>query len=131
MERFLGALSITLLLSGLATVNQFQVQQNPAIQDVQQAGVKQDNPAAQDEPTFRQSELISILTKAFRWNRSRSGRSEFVVSQQNIPLSHWEYNPLQPLHHNHILTGYREKLFSPEQSLGEPFSIFARPQDAK
>ncbi|MBI4785180.1 MAG: hypothetical protein HY785_28320 [Oscillatoriophycideae cyanobacterium NC_groundwater_1537_Pr4_S-0.65um_50_18] len=131
MERFLGALSITLLLSGLATVNQFQAQQNPVVQDVQQAEVRQDNPAAQGEPIFRQSELISILTKAFRWNRSRSSRPAFVVSQQNIPLSHWEYNPLQPLQHNHILAGYREKLFSPEQSLGEPFSIFAQPQDAK
>ncbi len=62
MERFLGALSITLLLSGWAAVTQFQSPQNSVVEFVRAESSQSHSAPTRVIPD--RSEFISILAKA-------------------------------------------------------------------
>lgn len=99
MERFLGALSITLLLSGWAAITQFQSPyQSPQNSVVQfaQAESSQSHPAPAEVIPDR-SQLIDILARALkvspsqavyspldRFHHAQASRQVSVVSSQNM-----------------------------------------------
>ncbi len=128
MERFLGALSLTLLLTGLAAVAQVQTPSNP-VDQVMRSGLM--TPAAngelQPDAVLSRAELAQILVKVFRLDQQPS-RLAATIQLQDVPPSHWAYRDIQLVLQNRIMEGYREGRFYPDQRVtrAEAFSIFAQ-----
>jgi hypothetical protein len=148
MQRFLGALSVTLLLSGLTAAMQLQKPPSPLEQMVQaglmtpQSNNTQLNntqlestlKATSDADTMlNRAELASILVKAFHLDRQSLQplgvtTSKAVVQLSDVPSSHWAYRDIQLVLQNGIMSGYREGRFYPDQRMNraEAFAIFAQ-----
>jgi hypothetical protein len=142
MERFVGALSLTLMLTGLKAIAQVQPAPVQPLQ-VQPAPVQSQNPIDQvveaglmspfPDGDFRadvvlsRAELAAILVKTFHLEQRKSGQAA-VVQIQDVPPSYWAYNDIQVVLRNGIMTGYREGRFFPDQRVtrAEAFSIFAQ-----
>jgi len=144
MERFLGALSITLLLSGWAAVTQFQSSQLPVAQAVQ-AELSISHPVAPSSAPLDRSELISILAKALQLNRSQADHSSFdwvnhsqasrqvsVVPIQGMSPFDEAYSDIQIVLHNGM-SQYREGRFYLKQggTQTKVFLPFAQSHDLK
>jgi hypothetical protein len=96
MERFLGALSITLLLSGWAVVTQFQNPQYPVTQVVQ-TELSASHPVAPSEVFLDRSKLVSILVRALQFNRPQAENSLFDRSQHAGSSRQVSVVPLQAM----------------------------------
>lgn len=130
-QRFLSALSLTLLLTSLNAVAQADRSAQPmdAIADVTAAGWMTTAPDGdfRAEAILSRAELASILVKAFQLNQ-RQPRSANPVQLQDVPPAHWAYADIQTVLRNGIMSGYREGRFFPEQRVtrSEAFSIIAQ-----
>jgi hypothetical protein len=132
-ERLLGALSLTLLLTGLRGVAQVRVASAPTAADpvanVIAAGWMSNYPdgSFRADALLSRAELASILVKAFQLNQ-RQPLYAAEVQLQDVPRSHWAYKDIQTVLRNGIMSGYREGRFFPEQriSRAEAFSIIAQ-----
>lgn len=133
MERFLGALSLTLLLTGLVTAAQVQPSPPDPVEQVVEAGLMSRFPDGQfrGEETISRAELASILVKTFhldqRFDHRYSNRT-LSLAVEDVPPSHWAYKDIQLVLRDRIMTGYREGRFYPEQRVtrAEAFAIFAQ-----
>ena len=129
MERFLGALSITLLLTGLTTATQLQMPSNSLDQAVKAGLMTPQSDGISDiSTTLSRAELASILVKAFHLDR-HSAQHPFAVGQlQDVPASYWAYQDIHLVLQNGIMSGYREGRFYPDQRItrAEAFAIFAQ-----
>lgn len=127
-ERFISALSLTLLLTSLSAVAQVQISSDP-ITSVTAAGWMSTYPDGnfRADAVLSRAELASILVKAFRLNQ-RQPLSTDTVQLQDVPPSHWAYNDIQTVLQNGIMNGYRQGQFFPEQRVtrAEAFSILAQ-----
>lgn len=130
-ERFLSALSLTLLLSSLSAVAQVQrpTDSIDPIAEVTATGwmnVYSDG-NFRSESVLSRAELASILVKAFRLGQRQPQQSN-PVQLQDVPASHWAYADIQTVLQNGIMMGYREGRFFPEQRMtrAEAFSIIAQ-----
>jgi S-layer homology domain len=127
-ERFISALSLTLLLTSLNAVAQVQLSSDP-IANVTAAGWM--TPYADGnfraEAVLSRAELASILVKAFRLGQRQPLFAD-TVQLQDVPRSHWAYNDIQTVLRSGIMNGYREGQFFPEQRVtrAEAFSILAQ-----
>jgi S-layer homology domain len=129
MERFLGALSITLLLTGLAAATQLQVPSSPLDQAVQAGLMTPQSDGKSDINTMlSRAELASILVKAFHLDRQSVQHPIAAVQLQDVPASYWAYRDIQLVLRNGIMSGYREGRFYPDQRItrAEAFAIFAQ-----
>jgi S-layer homology domain len=137
MERFLGALSITLLLTGLAAATQLQMPSNSLDRAVQ-AGLMTPQSNGTDGTSdinmvLSRAELASILVKAFHLDRQSFQSSSLqpsvaAIQLQDVPPSYWAYQDIQLVLQNGIMSGYREGRFYPDQRItrAEAFAIFAQ-----
>lgn len=131
MERFLSALSLTLLLSGLSAFA--QVQPTPTsldpIDQVVEAGLMNRAPNGdfRADAILSRAELASILVRTFELDQRQSSPTA-TVPVEDVSRSHWAYNDIQTVLRNGIMTGYREGRFFPDQRVtrAEAFSIFAQ-----
>lgn len=127
-ERFISALSLTLLLTSLSAVAQVQLTSDP-IADVTAAGWMNTYPDGnfREDAVLSRAELASILVKAFQLNQRQPMQAE-LIQLQDVPKSHWAYNDIQTVLRNGIMSGYREGRFFPEQRVtrAEAFSIIAQ-----
>lgn len=129
MERFISALSLTLLLSGLAAVAQVAPSDNLMQPAVESSLLL--SPGEQDgdeqEAILNRAELAQILVQSFHLDR-RQPQDQSAVYLEDVPPSHWAYQDIQLVLQSGIMTGYREGRFFPEQRLTrvEAFSIFAQ-----
>ena len=143
MERLLGALSITLLLTGLAAATQLQMPSS-SLDQVVQAGLMTPQSNGKSSSTsgsasngasdgtsdintvLSRAELASILVKAFHLDRQSVQHP--VAQLQDVPASYWAYRDIQLVLHNGIMSGYREGRFYPDQRItrAEAFAIFAQ-----
>lgn len=131
-ERFLSALSLTLLLTGWSAVA--EVQRNEAFQsstdpiaEVTAAGWMQADSNLQPEALLSRAELASILVKAFRLEQRQPTQTS-VTAFQDVPAEHPAYADIQTVVRTGIMAGYRGGLFFPEQRItrAEAFSIIAQ-----
>jgi hypothetical protein len=129
MERFVSALSLTILLTGLAAVAQVQSSPQSLVQEVVDAGLMTPSPNGElrEEEAISRAELASVLVKTFRLNQ-RHIEHHVVLNMEDVPPSHWAYHDIQLVLRNGIMTGYREGLFYPDQRItrAEAFAIFAQ-----
>jgi S-layer homology domain len=134
MERFLGALSITLLLTGLAAATQLQMPSSSLDQAVQ-VGLMTPQPDGRSNinTVLSRAELASILVKAFHLDRQSFHALPFqasaaAVQLEDVPPSYWAYRDIQLVLQNGIMSGYREGRFYPDQRItrAEAFAIFAQ-----
>lgn len=129
MQRFLSALSLTLLLSGVSAFAQVQPSPDP-IDHVVSAGLmsRTTNGDFRAEVVLSRAELASILVKTFQLDQRTPPQAADVAQIQDVPRSHWAYNDIQTVLRNGIMTGYREGRFYPDQRVtrAEAFSIFAQ-----
>ncbi|MBE9181436.1 S-layer homology domain-containing protein [Oculatella sp. LEGE 06141] len=128
MQRFLSALSLTVLLSGVSALAQVQPAQNP-VDRVIEAGLMSptSNGDFQADTILSRAELASILVKTFQLNQ-RTPNQTAAVAIQDVPRSHWAYDDIQTVLRSGVMTGYREGRFFPDQRVtrAEAFSIFAQ-----
>ncbi len=124
MERFIGALSLTLLLSSLAAVAQV------APPDPLNPGIKTglnffSKDLSETDALLSRAELASILVKTFHLDKQPPASE---IPLQDVSSDHWAYRDIQLVLKNGIMTGYREGRFFPEQRMtrAEAFSIFAQ-----
>ena len=144
MERFLGALSITLLLSGWAAVTQFQNAQAPMAQVVQ-TDLSQPRSAAPSEALLDRSGLTAILARALRFDPSRADRLLFARSDDPIGSDHFSrqasgvslqsrspfseaYDDIQVVLHNNV-PHYQQGHIYLDQTVthARAFSLFTQP----
>lgn len=129
MQRFISALSLTLLLTGFAAVAQVQPQLLDPIDRVVAAGLMQrdSNGDFQSDAILNRAELASILVKTFRLE-SRTPTQSNTPEVQDVPLNHWAYEDIQIVIRTGVMSGYQQGRFYPNQLLtrGEAFSIFAQ-----
>lgn len=129
MERFLSALSLTLLLTGLVTVAQVQHTSTDPVEQVVEAGLmtRFSDGKFREEEAISRAELAAILVKTFRLDQ-RHVSPMLVVPIADVSPSHWAYKDIQLVLRNRIMTGYREGRFYPEQRVtrAEAFAIFAQ-----
>lgn len=129
MERFLGALSLTFMLSGLAAVAQIQHPSQADLTVVVDAELMTPSSDGnfQADTVLSRAELARILVKAFHLDQRRS-RQVSAMPIQDVPPSHWAYNDIQIVIRSGIMQGYRAGRFFPNQRVtrAEAFSILAQ-----
>lgn len=129
MERFLSALSLTLLLTGLVAAAQVEQSPPDPVEQVVEAGLmtRFSDGKFRGEEAISRAELARILVKTFHLTR-RPGDQMRVVPMDDVPPSHWAYRDIQLVLRNRIMTGYSEGRFYPDQRVtrAEAFAIFAQ-----
>lgn len=132
MERFMSALSLTLLLTGLFTVAQVQTSPETVDQAVEVGFTTDADGEFRHTETISRAELAHILVKTFdlreRLSKSRFPEHRSIGVIQDVSRSHWAYDDIQLVLRHGIMTGYREGQFYPEQRVtrAEAFAIFAQ-----
>jgi hypothetical protein len=126
MQRFFGAVSLTVLLCGFSAIAQVQPR-NPdpvaaALLDLQQTAT-----TSHAHASISRAELASLLVKSFRLDRLPPTQSS-VTTVHDVPPTHWAYEDIQVVLRTGIMTGYRQGRFFPEQRVtrAEAFSILAQ-----
>ncbi|WP_088893245.1 S-layer homology domain-containing protein [Leptolyngbya ohadii] len=127
MERFIGALSLTLLLSGLAAVVQVSPSQNstPNLLNAEiLPALKGD--LAQADAAVSRAELANILVTTFKLRSAH--KTAAVSALADVPTSHWAYKDIQTVVEKGIMTVYPGEKFLPDRQLtrAEAFSVLAK-----
>lgn len=129
MERFISALSLTLLLTGLAAVAQVQPSFRDPIDEVVQAGLMTRFPDGnfREKEGVSRAELARVLVKTFHLDEYPP-KIATAVPLEDVPPSYWAYHDIQLVLRNGIMMGYREGRFYPDQRVtrAEAFAIFAQ-----
>lgn len=126
MQRFFGAVSLTLLLYGFSAIAQVQPR-NPDPVAAVLLDLQQTAPTSQTHAFVSRAELASLLVRSFQLDRLAPTRSP-ATTVQDVPSTHWAYKDIQIVLRTGIMTGYREGRFFPEQRVtrAEAFSILAQ-----
>lgn len=128
MERFISALSLTLLLSGFAAISQIQPPSDNLVTQVVEFGLSSHLPQgeAQTSTTISRAELARILAKAFNLE-DRSVR-QVATPLRDVSPTHWAYRDIQLVTQNRVMVGDRNGYFYPDQRVTrvEAYSIFAQ-----
>lgn len=129
MERFVSALSLTLLLMGLAAVPKVEPSPRNPIEEIVAAGLMTRSPNGEfrEEDAVSRAELARILVVTFHLDQRRIDRSS-VIYVEDVPPSHWAYHDIQIVLRSGIMMGYREGRFYPDQRItrAEAFAILAQ-----
>lgn len=129
MRRFISAVSLTLMLFGVAAVAQVPSPLQNPVDRVVDAGLMSRYPDGDFRPEqiMSRAELAGILVRAFRLDRRTSTQAN-AVSLQDVPPDHWAYTDIQTVVRTGVMTGYGEGQFYPNQLVtrAEAFSIFAQ-----
>lgn len=129
MQRFLSALSLTILLYGVSAVAQVQTPlMNPIDRVVAEGWMSRS--ASGDfraNEIVTRAELASILVRAFQLNQ-RIPNQTGIITVQDVPTTHWAYDDIQTVLRTGVMTGYGDNRFLPEQRINraEGFAIFAQ-----
>lgn len=127
-ERFLSALSLTLLLTSLSAVAEVQRPSSPMDEVAAVGWMQADaNGNFHPESLLSRAELASILVRAFRLDQRQS--TQLSLPQfQDVPPEYPAYADIQTVVRTGIMAGYRGGLFFPEQRItrAEAFSIIAQ-----
>ncbi len=133
MRKFASTLCLVLLVQGLPTIAQAQVQlvQLPdPIQQVTTTGLMSNLPDGQFHPErfVSRAELASILVKAFRLDKRAAANQENVIEVKDVPNTNPAFNDIQTVLKTGIMRGYRDHMFFPNQRVtrAEAFAIFAQ-----
>lgn len=125
MRRFISAVTLTIMLSGLSAMAQVPPNR---IDRVVEAGLMTRTASGdfRENAFLSRAELASILVRAFQLDRRLPVRTE--VQTVDVPQSHWAYRDIQTVLRSGVMTGYREGRFFPEQRVtrAEAFSILAQ-----
>ncbi|MFM7428097.1 MAG: S-layer homology domain-containing protein [Elainella sp.] len=127
-ERFLSALSLTLLLTSLSAVAEVQRAADPMAEVAAVGWIRPDaNGNLQPDALLSRAELAGILVRAFRLDQRQSTLTT-VPQFQDVPASYPAYADIQTVVRTGIMEGYRGGLFFPEQRItrAEAFSIIAQ-----
>jgi len=127
MERFVGALSLTLLLSGLAAVAQVSPSQTPTPNFIDAEilpALKGD--LAQADAAVSRAELANILVTTFQLDPAKETSAAFKFA--DVSDSHWAYKDIQTVVKSGIMTVHPGKKFHPEHRVtrAEAFSLIAK-----
>ena len=129
MQRFLSALSLTLLLTGFSAVAQVQQPFTDPIDRVVAAGLMSRSPDGDFRPNaiMSRAELASILVRAFRLDLRAPLLAEAAVLQ-DVPDTYWASDAIQVVVRTGVMQGYEMGRFFPDQRVNraEAFSIFAQ-----
>jgi S-layer homology domain len=113
MERFIGAVSLTVLLMGLTAVAQVQPEASSPLSNLSPASRALLDPSvnklAQDSPLSR-AELAQLLVKAFQLRPAPKS-----VKAIDVPADHWAKSEIQTVLSRGIITPDRQGNFHPNQ----------------
>lgn len=125
MERFIGALSLTFLLSSLAAVAQVAPTHDPVNLGIKSGLSFFSKDLSETNTLLSRAELASILVKTFHLDK-QPPTSEIPL--QDVSSTHWAYRDIQLVLSNGIMAGYRQGRFFPDQRMtrAEAFSILAQ-----
>lgn len=130
MQRFISALSLTVMLCGFTAVAQVQAPTGNSINRVVAAGWMTRSPSGdfRENDVVTRAELSRILVKAFQLDNRIP--TQTVNPLQDVPQTHWAYNDILVVLRTGVMSGYREGRFFPDQPLtrAEAFSILAQAQ---
>jgi S-layer homology domain len=130
MERFIGAISLTVLLMGLTAVAQVQPEPSP-LSNLSPASRALLDPALNkltpDSPLIR-AELAQLLVKTFQLRPAPKS-----VRAIDIPASHWAKADIQTVLSRGIMTLDRQGNFNPDQLVprAEALAALAKTQGKK
>jgi hypothetical protein len=127
MERFVGALSLTLLLSGLAAVAQVSPSQTPTSNLINAEilpALKGD--LAQADAAVSRAELANILVTTFQLDPAKQTAAAPALA--DVSVSHWAYKDIQTVVKSGIMTVQPGGKFLPDHrvSRAEAFSVIAK-----
>lgn len=132
MERFIGAISLTVLLVGLSAVAQVQPQPEGSlaklISPTSKTLLAPDKIPA--DPPLSRAEFAQLLVKAFQLRPLPQGGQAKV---QDVSESYWAYSEIQTILSRGIMTRDRQGKFYPSQSVPrtEALAILAKAQGEK
>ncbi|MEP0869630.1 S-layer homology domain-containing protein [Trichocoleus desertorum AS-A10] len=145
MHRLLSAISLVVLLQGLQLVVQAQsVPETPPLGEpveviapvadpiaaVVAAGLmtKDSNGDFRETDLLSRAELASILVKTFQLNQRAAAKQGEPVPVDDVSPNYWGYKDIQTVLKTKTMTGYRGRLFYPNQKItrAEALAIFAQ-----
>jgi hypothetical protein len=128
MQRFLSALSLTLLI-GFAAMAQVQPPPVDPIDRVVSTGLMtlDENGDFRPDAPITRAELANILVRAFRLDRRTPLYAE-LAPLDDVPEDHWAYQDIQIVRQTGVMRGPGDGRFLPNQMVNraEGFSIFAQ-----
>jgi hypothetical protein len=145
MQRLLSAISLVILLQGLQLVVQAQsvpvappfgepIELTTPVVDpiatVVAAGLmtKDANGNFRENDLLSRAELASILVKTFQLNKRSAATQGEAVPVDDVSPNYWGYKDIQIVLKTGTMTGYRGRLFYPNQKMtrAEALAIFAQ-----
>lgn len=132
MERFIGAISLTVLLVGLSAVAQVQPQPEGSLSKLISPTSKTllvpDKTSA--DPPLSRADFAQLLVKAFQLRPLPQTNQAKV---QDVPGSYWAHSEIQIVLGRGIMTCDRQGKFHPEQPVPrtEALAILAKAQGKK
>jgi hypothetical protein len=145
MHRLLSAISLVILLQGLQLVVQAQsVPEAPPLGEPVEVSTPVADPIAQviasglmtkdmsgnfrENDLLSRAELASILVKTFQLNQRTAAKQGDPVPVDDVSPNYWGYKDIQTVLKTGTMTGYRGRLFYPNQKItrAEALAIFAQ-----
>lgn len=145
MHRLLSAISLVVLLQGLQLVVQAQsVPEAPPLGEPVEVTTPVADPIAQviasglmtkdidgnfrENDLLSRAELASILVKTFQLNQRAAAKQGDPVPVDDVSPNYWGYKDIQTVLKTGTMTGYRGRLFYPNQKItrAEALAIFAQ-----
>ena len=145
MHRLLSAISLVILLQGLQLVVQAQsVPEAPPLGEPVEVSTPVADPIAQviasglmtkdisgnfrENDLLSRAELASILVKTFQLNKRAAAKQGDPVPVDDVSPNYWGYKDIQTVLKTGTMTGYRGRLFYPNQKItrAEALAIFAQ-----
>jgi hypothetical protein len=134
MERFLGAISLTVLLLGLSSVAQVQPQPEGSLSKLISPTAKTllapDKVPA--DPPLSRADFAQLLVKTFQL-RPLSQTVQAKTQAQDVPESYWAHSDIQIVLSQGIMTCDRQGNFHPNRTVprAEALAILAKAQGEK
>ena len=145
MHRLLSTISLVALLQGLQLVVQAQsVPETPPLGEPVEVTAPVADPIAQviasglmtkdisgsfrENDLLSRAELASILVKTFQLNQRAAAKQGDPVPVDDVSPNYWGYKDIQTVLKTGTMTGYRGRLFYPNQKMtrAEALAIFAQ-----
>ncbi|MBF2073119.1 MAG: S-layer homology domain-containing protein [Synechococcales cyanobacterium C42_A2020_086] len=128
MERFTGALSLTLLLMGVTAVAQIQPSQPLSWSTQVRVPSSRQQGTVAAEATLSRAELASILVHVLSLEPAMGEPASVTHAVRDVPPSHWAYHEIQTVLAAGIMKGDHRGRFFPDRLVtrAEAFSILAQ-----
>lgn len=128
MERFIGALSLTLLLMGVTAVAQIQPPQPLSWSTKVRVPSSQRQGIVSSEEALSRAELASILVHVLSLEPATGEPVPVTHSVRDVPPSHWAYHEIQTALAAGIMKGDHRGRFFPDRLVtrAEAFSILVQ-----